>query len=468
MTTNQQGKILVVDDNQVNRLKLARALEQQGQTVELASNGQAALQMLRARPYDLLLLDLIMPDMDGFQVLQAIRADADLRALVVIIVSAVEEMASIVRCIEMGAEDYLLKPFDPVLLRARVQSSLEKKKLRDLERAYLQQELMLRQREKLATLGKLSAGVAHELNNPAAAAQRSASQLLARLGDLQATHLHLGEAGLTAAQTAQVQTLSQQTGAHPNALLRLDALTSSDQQEAVEAWLADHQVDQGWDYAPDLVTLGYTTATLEALAAMVAPHQLAPVIAWLTATFTLATLAQEIHDATGRIAEIVRALKAYSYLDQAPMQAVNIHEGLDNTLAMLRHHLKTGIVIVRDYAADLPPVDGYGSALNQVWTNLIDNAIAAMNGAGGLTLRTRQENDWVVVSIEDSGHGIPEAIQPKIFDPFFTTKPPGAGTGLGLNIAHQIVTQNHGGQITVRSQPGATCFTVRLPFGVRG
>jgi signal transduction histidine kinase len=400
-------------------------------------------------------------------VLQTIRADANLRDLVVIIVSAVEEMASMVRCIEMGAEDYLIKPFDPVLLRARLQTSLEKKRLRDLERTYLQQELMLRQSEKLATLGKLSAGIAHELNNPAAAAQRSASQLLAVSEQMQQARLYLGEADLSVTQEAKLQTLCEQTRVLLTAPLRLDSLARSDLQAEVEEWLVKQGMGNGWEYAADLVALGYTAATLGPLANEFAPHQLAPVIAWLTATFTLAALAQELHDATGRISKIVRALKSYSYMDQAPMQPVDIHEGLDNTLTMLRHQLNIGVAVVRDYAADLPHIDAYGSELNQVWTNLIDNAIAAMNGAGRLTVRTRQEAGWVVVSIEDTGHGIPEAIQSKIFDPFFTTKAPGAGTGLGLNIAHQIVTQKHRGQITIHSQPGATCFAVRLPLGTR-
>jgi signal transduction histidine kinase len=167
------------------------------------------------------------------------------------------------------------------------------------------------------------------------------------------------------------------------------------------------------------------------------------------------------------MAEIIKALKAYTYMDQAPVQSVDVHEGLDNTLVMLRNKLKMGIDVHRQYAENLPRLQAYGSELNQVWTNIIDNAVDAMQGRGELTLRTRQEEQWVVVEIEDTGPGIPPAVQAKIFDPFFTTKAPGKGTGLGLNISHNIIVQKHKGKITVRSQPGKTCFEIRLPISFK-
>ena len=198
--STESGHILVVDDNRMNRIKLSRSLEHQGYVVGLAEGGQQALDMLAGQRFDVVLLDIIMPGMDGYQVLEQIKADPELRDLPVIVISALDEIDSAVRCIEMGAEDYLPKPFNPVLLRARLNASLQKKKLRDLEKAYLQQEVMLRQSEKLATLGKLSAGMAHELNNPAAAAQRGAAQLQALFSHLQQTHLQLGELNLTESQ----------------------------------------------------------------------------------------------------------------------------------------------------------------------------------------------------------------------------------------------------------------------------
>ena len=195
MMATEQSKILVVDDNRMNRITLSRSVEQQGHVVRLAEDGQQALALLRSDEFDVVLLDIIMPEMDGYQVLESIKSDPETRDIPVIVISAVDEIDSAVRCIEIGAEDYLPKPFNPVLLRARLNASLEKKKLRDLEKAYLHQEVMLRQSEKLATLGKLSAGIAHELNNPAAATQRGAVQLLTAFSRLMRTHLRLGEAG---------------------------------------------------------------------------------------------------------------------------------------------------------------------------------------------------------------------------------------------------------------------------------
>ena len=178
------------------------------------------------------------------------------------------------------------------------------------------------------------------------------------------------------------------------------------------------------------------------------------------------SILNEIGEGAGRMAEIVKALKTYTYLDQAPVQNVDVHEGLDNTLVMLRSKLKRGVVVLRDYDEDLPLIEAYGSELNQVWTNIIDNAIGAMNGEGEITLRTRAEGEYVVVEIEDNGPGIPEAIKGQIFDPFFTTKAPGEGTGLGLNISHNIIVQKHKGEISVDSRPGSTCFQVKLPLTI--
>jgi signal transduction histidine kinase len=192
--------------------------------------------------------------------------------------------------------------------------------------------------------------------------------------------------------------------------------------------------------------------------------QVPAVLTWLVTGFTIFNILDEIGEGTRRISEIVKALKAYTYLDQAPVQNVDLHTGLENTLVMLRSRLKQGVIVHRQYAQDLPPIEAYGSELNQVWTNIIDNAIAAMNGQGEITLHTRREGNWVVVEITDTGPGIPKEIQSHIFDPFFTTKPPGEGTGLGLNISHNIIVQKHKGEISVTSQPGMTCFQVKLPL----
>jgi signal transduction histidine kinase len=462
--TEEHGRILVVDDNRMNRIKLSLGLEQQEHTVGLAEDGQQALDMLRAQVFDLVLLDILMPGMDGFQVLEHLKADPALRDIPVIVISAVDEIDSVVRCIEMGAEDYLPKSFNPVLLRARLNASLQKKKLRDLEKRYLQQEVMLRQSEKLATLGKLSAGMAHELNNPAAAAQRGAAQLQSLFSRLQQAHLKLSDLNLSEAQREALLTLDRLAQANARKPTYLDALARSDREAEWETWLDGRGVENAWQVAPNLVSLGYGQDEVAALMANFSPAQFSAAMDWLNCSSTIYSLVEEIGQGAGRISEIVKALKAYTYLDQAPIQTVNLHDGLDNTLIILRSKLASGVTVHRDYAPDLPPIEAYGSELNQVWTNLIDNAIDAMNGQGEITLRTRHDGQWAIVEIEDNGPGIPPEIQPNVFDPFFTTKPPGQGTGLGLNISHNIIVQKHQGRIDIDSQPGKTRFEVRLPL----
>ena len=461
---DEAGHVLVVDDNRMNRLKLSISLEQQGHTVSLAEDGQQALALLANEPFDVVLLDLIMPEMDGFQVLEKIKGDPGLRDIPVIVISAVDELDSVVRCIEMGAEDYLPKSYDPVLLRARLGSSLQKKKLRDLEKIYLQQEMMLRQSEKLITLGKLCAGMAHELNNPAAAAQRGAAQLQITFSKLQQTYLRLCRFNLTETQLSMLADLDQMAQARARKPVYLDALTRGDTERALEDWMDEQKVENAWEIAPTLVSLGYQQAELERLLTGLSSEQFVAAIEWLNASATIYSLAEEISQGAGHISEIVKALKTYTYMDQAPIQTVNIHESLDNTLIILRSKLASGVSVKRDFAADLPNIEAHGSELNQVWTNIIDNAIDAMHGQGEIVLRTRYAYPWVTVEIEDDGPGIPESVLPHVFDPFFTTKAPGKGTGLGLNISHSIIVQKHHGRVSVRSQPGKTCFEVRLPL----
>jgi signal transduction histidine kinase len=350
-----------------------------------------------------------------------------------------------------------------LFFHTKVHMLWEQQKLRELETAYLQQEIMLRQSEKLATLGKLSAGMAHELNNPAAAARRGAEQLRDAVVRLQRGQFAMGTLHLTAEQIAaltQVKRGIEEQAAEP---VDLDPITRSDREQEVEDWLAKHGVDQPWEQAPTLVSMGQGPEELEALAQTVGAAALPTAITCLSSDYTAYTLLEEIGQGAGRIAEIVKALKSYSYLDQAPIQDVDVREGLDDTLVMLRSKLREGINVTRDYGEDLPRIQAFGSELNQVWTNIIDNAIAAMEGTGSLVLRTRLAGSWVVVEITDDGPGIPAEAHDKIYDPFFTTKPPGEGTGLGLNITHNIV-QRHKGQISASSKPGETRFTVRLPL----
>lgn len=458
------GHILVVDDNRMNRLKLTHYLEREGYAVSTAANGREALAMLGDNEYDTVLLDIMMPEMNGFEVLAAMKSEIRWRDIPVIVISALDEMDSIVRGIEMGAEDYLSKPFNATLLQARLAAGLRKKKLRDLERSYLQQEMLLRQSEKLATLGRLSAGMAHELNNPAAAAQRGAEQLRQAIGQVQQAHLALHQFTLNPAELARLAELEPEIDAKAAQPLDLDPLERGDREEALEEWLDNQGVAQGWELAPSLVNMGYDPAGLDGLRQDFPGKTFTPLLLWMHGSYTVDTLLAEIHEGSSRITDIVRALKSYVYLDQAPVQDVDVHQGLDNTLVILRSKLKQGVNVVREYSPDLPHIEAYGGELNQVWTNIIDNAISAMSGRGELRLATHQEGSWVVVEICDNGPGIPADIQDKIFDPFFTTKGVGEGTGLGLNITHNIIVQKHQGEISVASRPGETCFTVKLPL----
>ncbi|MCI0396348.1 MAG: ATP-binding protein [Chloroflexi bacterium] len=325
-------------------------------------------------------------------------------------------------------------------------------------------EAMLRQSEKMAQLGTLTAGVAHELNNPAAAVTRGADQLRQALLHYEETRVALEKLAFDETQQARLEELAGQTREQARHLLDLDALARSDREYELESWLEDHGVAEAWELAPTLVELNFDLPRLAQLADDFSAGQLPAVVAWLGAEYTVYTLLGEIGQGATRISEIVKALKSYSYLDQAPVQLVDIHEGLDNTLIILRSKLKTGVTVRRDYAPDLPKINGYGSELNQVWTNIIDNAADAMNGQGEIIIRTCRKGEEVLVEIEDNGPGIPQDIQPKVFDPFFTTKPPGKGTGLGLNISYNIVVQKHRGDISVFSKPGQTVFQVRLPI----
>jgi signal transduction histidine kinase len=246
----------------------------------------------------------------------------------------------------------------------------------------------------------------------------------------------------------------------------LNALARSDREVALEQWLEDRDIDAAGELVPALVNLGYDQRGLEALANVFTAQQFAVVIEWLSFKYAIYSLVDEISLGTGRIVEIVKALKTYTYMDQAPVQSVDVREGLDNTMIILQSKLKSGVTVVREYAEDLPVIQAYASELNQVWTNIIDNAIDAMDGEGTLVVRTRREDPWVVVEIEDDGRGIPKEIQSQIFDPFFTTKGPGEGTGLGLNISRNLVVQKHNGMITAMSKPGSTCLVVRLPINL--
>jgi signal transduction histidine kinase len=328
-------------------------------------------------------------------------------------------------------------------------------KLRNLEGYSLQ-------REKLASLGTMAAGLAHELNNPAAAAQRAADHLQRTIDNVQCLLCELSRIldhdQMEYLATASDDALKRLANAPP-----LDHLERSDRADTIATWLEAHQVADAWELAPTLVGAGLDAAWLEEFAAKLPPASHANALGWLGARLNLKSLLGQVEQSTGRIAELVKAIRSYSYMDQSPMQEIDIHEGIESTLTMLGHKLKN-VTVERAFDRSVPRIMAYGSELNQVWTNLIDNAIHAVNGSGKICIGTSLEDNQLIVEIVDNGSGIPENVQPHLFEPFFTTKPVGTGTGLGLVISNRIVGDRHGGEIEFESKPGETRFKVRLPL----
>ncbi len=324
-------------------------------------------------------------------------------------------------------------------------------------------EAQTRQRDKLASLGKLSAGLAHELNNPASAAARAARSLDEAITTMRLQSIRY-DCRFNDRQRDALLKLEEEirTDTEPGEVL--DSVERSDREQAIEQWMEDRGLTNGWEKAPTLVDAGFTLSCISSVGAVFEGDALQAAIDWLEATLRMSALANEVQTAAGRVSELVKAMKQYTYMDRADLQDTDIHKGLDSTLTIFAAKLKSGtIVIQRDFDPDLPIVCAYPGELNQVWTNLIDNALDAMNGKGKLTVITRREGDGACVQIADTGPGIPEAVRNRIFDPFFTTKPVGKGTGLGLDTVYRIITARHGGTITVKSVPGDTRFTVRLP-----
>ncbi len=326
-------------------------------------------------------------------------------------------------------------------------------------------EAVTQQQAKLISLGTLSAGLAHELNNPAAAVKRGVQNLEEILQKLPALALKLHQQPLNEEKIAFLSDLYQQATTTAKSCSHLDPITRSEAEDAISDWLEDHDVADGWKLSPTLVAAGIDTERLEAVMANVAPECLGDVLNWLEATITGMGLLGEIKISSARMSELTKAMKDYSYMDRAPLQEVDVKEGIESTLTILKYKLKGGVTVHREYG-NLPPISAYGNQLNQVWTNLIDNAIDATNGKGQIWIRTAQEGDRVLVEIADDGVGIPPEIQPRIFEQFFTTKEVGKGTGLGLDIARRIVVGQHKGDIRFDSQPGETRFQVRLPINL--
>jgi signal transduction histidine kinase len=315
------------------------------------------------------------------------------------------------------------------------------------------------QREKLASLGKLSAGLAHELNNPSAAARRSAAALRDCLARLRAAARSTTIGPDDCARLAQTE---EEIRSSLKPAQFKDEFARVEREEAIQSWLESHNIPEAWKLAPHLADANLTDAQLARFAAA-AGASVGSELSRFATLLEMDRIAEELENSSARISDLIRAIKEYSYMDQGSVQEVDIQHSIENTLTIMHHKLKGGITVTRDYAPGLPKVMASGSELNQVWTNLIDNAADAMNGNGKLGIRVARENNFILVEIADNGPGIPAEVRSRIFDPFFTTKGVGEGTGLGLDVVNRII-KNVRGQISVTSVPGDTRFQVRIPI----
>jgi signal transduction histidine kinase len=357
--------------------------------------------------------------------------------------------------------EVVVVPGDEFRRLLRDEPSVLRRSLRVIAPVHQGAEAVLREREKLAALGTLSAGLAHELNNPAAAAQRSAADLARALEVLEGTIGRFVASGVEREEAERLVVLQREALAGAAAAAE-DSMDAADREDALVD-LLDARGLAGWRLAPPLAEAGIDAAWV-ARVEEAAGAALEPALEWVVASLTARGLVRDLHDSAERISAIVAAVKDYTHMDRAETQSMDLRDGLESTLTMLTHKLKRGeVTVVRDYDPDLPRIVAHPSQLNQVWTNLIDNAIDAVDGRGTIRLRTCRAGDEAVVEVIDDGAGVPADLQSRIFEPFFTTKEVGAGTGLGLDIVRRIV-ENHHGQVRLTSEPGETTFQVRLPI----
>ena len=322
----------------------------------------------------------------------------------------------------------------------------------------------VRERVHLISLGTLAAGLAHELNNPAAAAKSASADLRAVVNQIAASVGQVAQGEFTATQIQGTLALQAEAAARSAKAPTFSPIETGRLEEEVGDWLEAHDVEDAWNLAPTFVAASLDLPWLERAADTLGHAALNAALTWIGETLLATALLDQMDDATARISRLVSVVRDYTYMDRAAEQEVDIHEGIEKTLVILGHKLKSGVEVVRDYDANLPRILADGSELNQVWTNLIDNAIDAMNGQGQLGIRTRHDEHAVLVEVIDHGPGIPDELVARIFDPFFTTKEVGRGTGLGLDIVRRIVVDHYRGEVTFTSRPGETRFLVRLPL----
>ena len=321
-------------------------------------------------------------------------------------------------------------------------------------------ESVTRQKEALVALGTLAAGLAHEINNPAAAATRAVDALGGASETLLSSLGRLAAGSISSDQFTALDGLRREIQPQPGTV---EPMVIADREEALSTWLSRQGVEQDWLIAPSLAAAGVDIAWCERASDVLGAGALGPGLEWVASTLSAATLLGEVKESIRRISDLVAAVKSYSQLDRASMQQTDIAEGLESTLVMLAHRIPEGVAVARDYDADVPRIEAIAGELNQVWTNLIDNALDAMEGDGTLRVSTRAAGEGVIVEISDTGGGMSHEAQAHAFEPFFTTKGVGKGTGLGLDISRRIIVDRHGGEITIDARPGETVLRVRLP-----
>ena len=468
---NAQGNILVVDDTPANLRLLVEILQQQGYLVRPVNNGKLALSAAQGLPPDLILLDIFMPELDGYQVCQQLKSQEKTKDIPIIFISAANEVIDKVKAFQVGGVDYITKPFQVEEVLVRVATHLNlcllQKKLTQknedlteiIEQLTRTQEQLI-QTEKMAALGNLIAGIAHEINTPMGAI-RSSIENIANFFELQLINLPKihDEISLEFQEDMMqlIQIFQQQT----------EHLSSREKRQIRKQLvniLETHQINQADEIADTLVDLGvYQSKALENFLPLLKQPEGYSVLEKTYKLTTLETSTKTIHTATERASKIVYALKSYAYFEsKETVIKANVIEGIETILTLYHNQLKRGVEVIKNYK-NIPLIACYPYQLNQVWTNLINNAIHAMNNQGILIINVWQEEQRLKVSITDNGHGIPLEMQNKIFEPFFTTKSQGEGSGLGLDIVKKIINKHHG-TIELNSTFGKTTFTISLPI----